>query len=98
MAHQPRMRGSWVRLRNREMFRILIKERNLSYRQIGDMANCHRSMISQLVNGHRGTCTEDLARVIARILNVPLDLIFEPNESAISSRNDKRRRTRETAA
>jgi transcriptional regulator with XRE-family HTH domain len=98
MTHQPRRRGSWVRLNNREFLRVLIQDRKLSYRQIGDMAGCDRSMISQLVNGHRSTCTEDLARVIARILNVPLDLIFTPNPSAISSRSDKRRKMREDAA
>lgn len=93
MAHKPRQRGRWVRLTSRDTLRALIKQRGLSYQQIGDMAGCHRSMISQLVNGHRATCTEDLAKVIARILLVPTEVLFVANPSAISSRNDKRKAT-----
>jgi Helix-turn-helix. len=98
MAHDPRKRGKWVRLRSQDIFRSFIKDRKLSYKQVGDMAGCHKSMIGQLVNGDRTTCTEDLALSIARVFNVPMEALFVPSPSAISSRNDKRRQAREDAA
>lgn len=90
MAYKPRTRGSWVRVTNGEILRVMIKDRKLSYNQIGNMVDCHGSMISQLVNGHRSTCTEELATRIARALQVPREVLFVDNESSISSRNDKR--------
>lgn len=98
MTHNPRKRGRWVRLTSQDVFRAFIKDRGLSYKQLGDMAGCHKSMIGQLVNGDRSTCTEDLARSIARVFNVPVEALFAPSESAISSRNDKRRQARKAAA
>lgn len=91
MAYRPRKRGAWMRLTSKDILRTFIEDRGLSYGQIADMVGCHRSMISQLVNGHRGTCTEELARRIERCLGVPRNVLFVSNPSAISSRNDKRR-------
>lgn len=89
MAYKPRRRDSWVRLTSKDTLKALIKQRRLSYGQIGDMVDCHRSMISALVNGHRRSCTEDLARRIALVLDVPLEvLFFDPSTSAVGGNND----------
>lgn len=79
-----------MKLISKDTLRALIKQRGLSYQQIGDMADCHRTMISALVNGHRSSCTEDLAKRIAVILAVPLEVLFVQSASAVSGRTNKK--------
>lgn len=78
-----------MKLTSKDTLKALIKQRRLSYRQIGNMIDCNGSMISALVNGHRTSCTEDLAKRIALVLDVPLEVVFfDPIASAVSSSND----------
>lgn len=74
--------GTWMKLTSTDTLRALIEQSKLSYRDIGEMSGCHRSMISQLVNGHRKSCGPDLAENIARCLGVPRKILFVEQASA----------------
>ena len=79
-----------MRLTSRDTLRALIKQRGLSYGQLGQMAGCHRTMISQLVNDHRNSCTPELAERLSLCLGVPSEVLFVAKTSAVSGRNNKR--------
>lgn len=82
-------KGTWMRLTSKDTLRALIKQRGLSYGDIGQMADCHRTMISQLVNGNRTSCTPELAERIALCLGVPSEVLFVAQASAATGRNAK---------
>lgn len=84
-------KGTWMKLTSKETLRALIKQRGLSYGDIGQLANCHRSMISQLVNGHRKSCSADLGERIAACLGVPSEVLFVARPSASSGQDIKMR-------
>lgn len=84
-------KGTWMRLTSKDTLRALIGQKGLSYRDVGELANCHRSMISQLANGHRTSCTPPLAEKIAVCLGVPLEVLFVPHASADGGRTNKRK-------
>lgn len=79
-----------MKLTSKDTLRALIKQRGLSYKDLGDMAGCHKTMISALVNGHRASCTADLGERIARCLSVPSEVLFVARPSAGSGSNSKR--------
>jgi transcriptional regulator with XRE-family HTH domain len=81
-----------MKLTSQETLKALIKQRRLSYNDIGEMSGCHRSMISQLVNGHRKSCTPDLAENIARSLGVPREVLFVDRTSATGGRDERQER------
>lgn len=82
-------KGTYMKLTSKDTLRALIKQRGLSYRDIGDLAGCHRSMISQLANGHRTSCKPELAERVSVCLGVPLEVLFAAKASAGSSNNIK---------
>lgn len=81
--------GTWMKLQSKDTLRALIKQRGLSYGDIGNMCGCHRSMISQLANGNRTSCKPKLAEKIAVCLGVPSEVLFVAHVSAVSGLNDK---------
>lgn len=85
-------KGTWMKLTSKDTLKALKKQRRLSYGDIAEMAGCHRSMISQLANGHRTSCTAPLAERIALCLGVPSEVLFVAQASAASGQNDKSRR------
>lgn len=82
-------KGTWMKLQSKETLRALIKQRGLSYQDIGTLADCHKSMVSQLVNGHRTSCSAELAEKLAVILGVPREVLFVAHASAASGHNIK---------
>ena len=82
-----------MKLTSRDTLKALIRQRGLSYNDIGQMAGCHRSMISQLANGHRTSCTAELAERVALCLGVPSEVLFVANASAGSGRNARTMRS-----
>jgi transcriptional regulator with XRE-family HTH domain len=82
-------KGTYMKLTSKDTLRALIEQRRLSYADIGTMAGCHRSMVSQLVNGHRTSCKPALAERIALCLGVPSEVLFVAHPSAGSVSNDK---------
>lgn len=86
MTRRSWPKGTWMKVISQDTLKALIQQRKLSYGDVGEMCGCHRSMISQLANGSRPSCTPDLAEKIARCLGVPLELLFMPRASAVSGR------------
>lgn len=82
-------KGTWMKLNSKETLRALIKQRGLSYGDVGVMVGCNRSMISQLVNGARPSCSPVLAERLAVCLGVPVEVLFTPNASAGSGDGSK---------
>jgi len=85
-------KGTWMKLTSQDTLRALIKQRGMSYEDIGRACDCHRSMISALVNGHRTSCTPQLAERIALYLGVPSEVLFVAKAPAGSGQNDKPRK------
>ena len=77
-------KGTWMKLTSRDTLRALIKQRGMSYEDVGRAAGCHRSMISALVNGHRTSCTTKLGERISLCLGVPSEVLFVAKPSAAS--------------
>lgn len=88
-------KGTWMKLRSGTLLRSLMDTQNVSNADVGMAADCGRTFISALVNGRRTSCKPVTAERIALYLRVPLELLFEPNESIGSGRSIK---TREKAA
>jgi transcriptional regulator with XRE-family HTH domain len=73
-----------MQVQNKDFLKATIQQRNLSYADVAEMADCHKSMIGQLASGHRTSCTPELAERIARCLGVPRGLLFVERASAVS--------------
>jgi transcriptional regulator with XRE-family HTH domain len=84
MATRRWPKGTWMKLTSKDTLRALMKQRGLSYADVGRAAGCHKTMISALANGYRPSCTPKLAERIAQCLAVPLEVLFVPNASADS--------------
>lgn len=84
-------KGTWMKLQSKDTLRALIKQRGMSYEDVGRGAGCHRSMISALVNGHRTSCTTVLAERISLCLGVPYEVLFVPQTSTGSGHDNKGR-------
>ena len=80
-----------MKLNSKDTLRALIKQRGLSYSEVGEMSDCHRTMVSALVNGHRSSCTPELAERLARCLSVPVEVLFAPQAPTASGHDDKGR-------
>lgn len=82
-------KGTWMRLRSGRLLRELMNTKGLSNQDVGMAAGVYRTFISALVNEARTSCTPEVADRIARRLDVPTELLFEPKTSAGSGRNKK---------
>lgn len=82
-------KGTWMKFKpeSPDVLRALMKSRGMSYADVGRGAGCHRSMISALVNGHRNSCTDELADRIALVLGIPTEVLFAPQVPTASGRN-----------
>lgn len=74
-------KGTWMRLTSPEMLRATMDRRNFSMARLARYASCSKSMIGHLANGHKKTCTPDLAARISEALDVPTELLFVPSTS-----------------
>lgn len=84
---RPRKRwpkGTWMRLRSGKLLRGLMDTHNVSNAEVAIAAGCGRTFISALVNERRNSCTPDKAERIALFLRVPVELLFDPKQSAAS--------------
>lgn len=88
MALRRWPKGTWMNLTSKDTLRALVKQRGFSYGDVGRMAGCHKTMISALVNGHRTSCSPELAERISECLGVPSEVLFVPRTSSVSVGND----------
>lgn len=68
-----------------------MKQKDFSVQRLATYAGCSKSFIGFLRTGDKTSCTETLAKEIARALDVPLEVLFEAKASAPSGRNTQRK-------
>lgn len=81
-------RGTWMRLSSPEMLRATMDRRGFTLSRLARYAGCSKSMVGHLVSGHKRSCTPQLAHRISEALEVPTELLFEPNVSTPRSAID----------
>lgn len=90
-------KGTWMRLRSGSLLRALMNTKGLSNADVamtvrkdnGDVLG--RTFVSALVNERRTSCSIKVAEGIARRLEVPVEVLFDPRTSAGSGQNIKTR-------
>ncbi len=82
-------KGRWMKLRSSEVLRAFMKQKGFSMQRLATYSGCSKSFIGFLANGDKKSCTEKLAKDIARALDVPCEVLFEHMASAACGRNDK---------
>lgn len=85
-------KGTWMRLTSGKILRGLMDRHGLSNADLGLSAGVGRTFISALVNERRTSCTPKVAERIVERLQVPLEVLFVPKQSAGSVRNIKNRK------
>lgn len=88
----PRKRwpkGTWMQLTSGKILRGLMDAKRLSNADVAAHARVGRTFISALVNERRRSCTPQVAERIAERLEVPLEVLFVPKQSAVGGRSDK---------
>ena len=85
--HWPK--GTWMRLKSGALLRELMNTKHLSNADVGNSAEVSRTFISALVHERRTSCRPVVAERIARRLEVPLEVLFDPRTSADSGRSNK---------
>ena len=73
-----------MRLQSGATLQALIEQRGLNQSRLAEAAGCSRSFINGLCSGQRRSCTDELAARIAEVVQVPVEVLFVPNESPIS--------------
>jgi transcriptional regulator with XRE-family HTH domain len=68
-----------------------MKQSNLSFKELGDLSNVHKSFISHLLAGRRSCCLPKTADLIALALHVPTEVLFEAKQSTTSTPVDRQK-------
>lgn len=89
MKRRKSPKGTWMKLRSAEILRAFMNQKGFSMQRLATYSGCSKSFIGFLANGDKDSCTEDLAKNVARALDVPLEVLFERRVSATSGRNIK---------
>lgn len=92
MKHQARRRrrwpkGTWMKLRSKEILDAFMETKGFSNGRLATYSGCSRAFIGHLRSGHKKSCTPALAERIAEALDIPVEGLFEPKESAVSGDN-----------
>src|SRR5690349_15598655 len=96
MTTRPRKRwprGTWMRLKSADLLQALMRpdrtqdpvRYDIPLAKLARYSGCSKGFISHLMAGRRSSCTPELAERIAEALNVPLEVLFEPNVSTDST-------------
>lgn len=87
--HRRWPKGTWMRLKSGSLLRELMNTKGLSNAEVALSSGVGRTFISALVNERRTSCKPITAERIARRLEVPVTVLFDPKASAASGRSDK---------
>lgn len=82
-----------MRLRSTDVLRALMQQKSFSMSRLARYAGCSKAMIGYLCKGTKATCSEPLARAIAEALDVPWEVLFDREASAVGVRNTGNRQT-----
>lgn len=80
-------KGTWMRLKSGALLRAQMDVKHLSNADVAKHAGVSRTFISALVVGRKTSCTPAVAELIAERLEINLELLFDPRQSAVSGRN-----------
>lgn len=89
-------KGTWMNLTSAVMLRELMETRDFDQARLARYAGCSQSFVSQLVNGHKKSCSQELARDISEALSVPVGVLFAASTST-DGRSFRKRVTRGAA-
>lgn len=68
--------GTFMKMRDPELFKALMATRDVTVRELADMAKCSPAMIGFLRTGAKTGTTPDLSERIAGALRVPLEVLY----------------------
>lgn len=80
-------KGTWMKLASGATLRALMDQRGFSNEDVARAAGCGRTFISALVNGRRNSCKPETADRIALCLQVPVTVLFVPQQSPTGGRS-----------
>jgi len=86
-------KGTWMRLRSAELLRAFVgpePSKKLSGRRLARAIGCHPSFVDHLLSGRRRSCTPVIARRISEVLEVPLEILFDPQITPTRRQPDSR--------
>lgn len=83
--HWPK--GTWMELQSKEMLRLLLQQRDASYRWLADASGVSPGFISHLTAGRKKSCTPAVAERIAFSLGVPVTVLFKPSVSTTTNQD-----------
>ena len=69
--------GTDMRMRDPELFKALMASRDLTVRELADLAKCSPAMIGFLRTGAKTGTVPALSERIAGALRVPLEVLYE---------------------
>lgn len=97
MEHWKRRRrakGRWMRLKDPDLLRRYINEREFTQARLARYAGCSRQFIWQLLNDPtRRTCTDEVARRIEEAFGLVSGTLFAPSKSPDERHEVKSTRT-----
>lgn len=98
MAQKKRHpKGTWMNLTSAVILKELMETRDFDQARLARYAGCSQSFVSQLVNGHKKSCSQELARDISEALGLPVSVLFMASEST-DGRSFRKRVTKKVAA
>jgi len=90
-------KGTWMNLTSAVILKELMDTRDFDQARLARYAGCSQSFVSQLVNGHKKSCSQELATDISEALGLPVSVLFVPSDST-DGRSFRKRQTRGAAA
>lgn len=90
-------RGTWMNLTSAVILKELMETRDFDQARLARYAGCSQSFVSQLVNGHKKSCSQELAGDLSEALGVPVSVLFVASDST-DGRSFRKRQTRTKVA
>lgn len=87
-----------MRLRSPATLRALMEQYEFSLGRLARYADCSKGFISHLLSGRRTSCTTPLADRIAEALNVPTEVLFDPQVPPTGMSHGKQQQRKGRAA
>jgi plasmid maintenance system antidote protein VapI len=87
-----------MKLRDNELLGQYLEHKDMTQARLARYVECSRQFISQLVNGHKNTCTPDVAKRIEEALDLIPGTLFDPKESYSAGQAVNNKRTNGKAA
>jgi transcriptional regulator with XRE-family HTH domain len=75
-----------MQLQSGDTLRALIRQRGYSMAQVARCAGCSKAFVHGLCSGAKPSCSPQLGRRIAEVLDVPFELLFAMDESRETAR------------